>query len=124
MSSENTELLFFTKSHIYVYSFFNEIIEDVKLIDLRGLLLPVRIHSNTKEVIKVLPIHSTLQTAQFIIYFENQVFYFLVNINRDVLQMYVELQRALCCSWNMEFIYILTYDGFLCILYYTIGIIE
>lgn len=118
VSAENTELLIFSKSHIHIYSFFNEIIEDVKQIDLKSLILPIQSHPNAKVITQVLPIHSTLQTAQFIVCFQDQLFYFLVDINQDVLLLSVELPRALCCSWNMEFIYVLKHDGFLCILYY------
>lgn len=74
-----------------------------------------------KDIIQVLPIHCTLQTAQFIVCFQDKaMFYFIVDINKDVVQTYVELTKAQCCAWNMEYIHVLTSGGILCILYYSI----
>ncbi|KAI5750424.1 hypothetical protein M8J76_015496 [Diaphorina citri] len=114
ISPENTELLFYTNSQIHIYSFFNEIIENVKQIDFRNLI-PNQMNFVAKDIIQVLPIHCTLQTAQFIVCFQDKaMFYFIVDINKDVVQTYVELTKAQCCAWNMEYIHVLTSGGILC----------
>uniref|UniRef100_A0A8D8VF27 Uncharacterized protein n=1 Tax=Cacopsylla melanoneura TaxID=428564 RepID=A0A8D8VF27_9HEMI len=110
VSPENTELLFYTKSQIHVYSFFNELVEEVKQIDIRRLF-----QDPDHTSVNVLPIHCTLQIAQCIVSTnKNQVFYVIIDINKEVLQICVELHKAQCCTWHMEIVYVLTTDGLLC----------